>query len=106
MAQLLGLIHLMSSQNDGGSPVRVQLKEAGPYGEADLGIEPHGRLIQKEHLRVVQQRLGQGQPLLETRREVVERNATVASDLEKLRQLVRLPPPRRAGQTVEHAEVV
>ena len=71
VAELLGFPHVVGGQDDGGVPLPPQLGDLGPDADGHVGIEAERRLVEKEHLRIVQQRLGEGQALLEPGGELV-----------------------------------
>jgi len=61
----------VSGQDDRGVPLSPQLGDLGPDADGHVRIEAERRLVEEEDLRVVQERLGQGQPLLESGGELV-----------------------------------
>ena len=63
VAQALGLIHVVRGENDGAARL-LELVDQVPQMAARLGIEAGGRLVEKQQLRIADQRAGHGQPLL------------------------------------------
>jgi hypothetical protein len=70
----------------------VQGTEDLPEGEAGLGIETHGRLIEKQDLRLVDECPGDHQPLLLSPRELIHPGIAPVPDFEPVEQ--RLGPRR------------
>ena len=67
-----------------------------PQREPGLGVESDGRLVEKDHLRLMEQRAGDHQPLLLAARQVLDLRGGLAQDLELLQQGHR-PCRRDAG---------
>ncbi len=96
VAELLGLAHVVGGQDDGGVPLPPQLRDLGADADGHVRIEAERRLVEEEHLRIVQERLGEGQALLEPGGELVVLGLEVRGQLEPLEQLVHAVPERRA----------
>ena len=71
VAQLLGLAHVVGRQDDRGAPLAAERGDLGPDPDGDVGIEAERGLVEEQHLGLVQERLGEGEPLLEPGRELV-----------------------------------
>ena len=82
---------------------RSRLSSAICAADADrhVGIEPERRLVEEEHFRLVQQGLGEGQPLLEARRQLVVLGPPVGPELGTLDQLLDPAAEHRTRQSVQ-----
>ena len=60
------------------------------------GIEAAGRLVEDQHGRIVDQRLGQAQPLLHAARQAVDEVVPLVRQVQELEHVAdhRLPPAR------------
>src|SRR5215510_4560242 len=101
VAELLGLPHVMGRQHDGHAPLTAQRRDVGAHAHRDVRIEAERRLVEEQQLRVVDERLGQRQTLLEPGRKLVVLGATVARQLERLDELVDASPQGRAVESIE-----
>ena len=61
---VLGLVHVVGGHEDGDADLVAQRADVLPDGVARLRVEPDGRLVEEEHLGVVQQPAGDLQPAL------------------------------------------
>ena len=63
IAQTLGFLHIVRGQDD-RSPFRLELGDEVPELATRLRIESGGRLVEKQQLRIPDERAGDGEPLL------------------------------------------
>ena len=68
VAQPLGLIHIVRGQDDGATGL-LQAIDQVPQVTPRLRIKPRCRLVEKQQLRIADQRAGHRQPLLLASRE-------------------------------------
>ena len=103
VAELLGLAHVVRREDDRRAPLPAQRGDLRADADGDVRVESQRRLVEEEHLGVVEQRLGQGQPLLEPRRQLVVLGLAVRPELEPLDQLAHAPREPPAAQPVQPA---
>src|SRR5262245_49331433 len=103
VAQLFRFPHVVGREDDGGAPLAPQLGDLRADADRHVGIEPERRLVEEEHLGLVEQGLGEGQPLLQPRRQLVVLGALVGLELAALDQLPDPTPERGARQPIEAA---
>ena len=78
----------------------VEVFEDAPEVDARLRVDAGRRLVEEEHLRLVDERAGDHQPLREAAGELEDHRAGAVGERELLEQLVR----PRAGLRARHAE--
>src|SRR6266545_7290737 len=103
VAELFGLAHVVRRQDDGRAPLAPERRDLGAKPDRDVRVEAQRRLVEEQHLRIVEQRLGHRQPLLEPRRKLVVLGLDVGPELALLDQRRDLHPQAAAGETVEAA---
>src|SRR5579875_2661655 len=54
ITQAIGLFHIMRRQEDSHAALDAKLSQVFPHGLTRYRVESHRRLIEKEHLRLVQ----------------------------------------------------
>ena len=69
-------------------PVRGELAEVAPELDTQGGVDAHGRLVEEEDGRLVDQRAGQRQPAAHAAREVERRGVPTLAQLDDLQDLV------------------
>ncbi len=95
----LRLLDVMGGQED-SAPLLPHLKDRLVQVAAGLRVEPGGRLIEEDDLRLVHEREGQREPLPLPGRERVERGVPLLREREPLEEFpgVRAPGVERAEQ--------
>src|SRR5262245_1542791 len=101
VAQLLGLAHVVRGEDDRGAALAAQLGDLGADANGHVGVETERRLVEKQHLRLGGQRLGESEPLLEAGRELVVLGAPVGSEFAALDQLLDAPLEGAPRETVQ-----
>src|SRR3989441_627967 len=92
VAELLRLAHVVRGQDDGRPPLATEGSDLSPQADGDVRVEAQGRLVEEEDLGVIEQRLGEGEPLLETGGERVVLGLGVRPQLALLDELVDATP--------------
>src|SRR5712692_308811 len=101
IAELFRLAHVVGGQDDGRPPLAPEGGDLRAQADGDVRVQAERRLVQEEHLRIVEERLGQGQPLLEAGGERVVLGLHVWPQLALLDQLVDAGPQAAAPEAVE-----
>ena len=94
-AQPLDLGHVVRGQQDGGAARSRVLLEIAADPVGGIGIEAGGRLVEQQHLGLVEQRLGQRHPGLLPGRQAAEAALQEFAEIEMLGQLGDPPAPAR-----------
>ena len=76
-------------------PSRAQLAEQLAQLDPGARVEARGRLVEQQHLRVVDQGVGQAQPLLHAARQGLDVGVALVAEVDELQQVGDHPPPRR-----------
>src|SRR5436190_7723718 len=103
VAELLGLTHVVRGQNDGRPLLPPEGGDLGTQADRDVRVEAQRRFVEEQHLRVIEQRLGHGQPLLDPGRERVVLGLGVRSELALHDELIDLHAQTATPETVETA---
>src|SRR5689334_11268882 len=74
VAELLGLPHVVRREHDRHPALATQRRDVRPHAHRDVGIETERGLVQKQQLRVVDERLRERDALPEPRRQVAVRH--------------------------------
>src|SRR6266567_924955 len=101
VAELLSLAHVVRGQDDGRPPLATEVGDLSPQADGDVRVEAQGRLVEEEDLGVIEQRLGEGEPLLETGGERVVLGLGVRPQLALLDELVDAAPQAMPPEAVE-----
>src|SRR5947208_3428368 len=101
VAELLRLAHVVRGQDDGRPPLATEGGDLRPQADGDVWVEAQGRLVEEEDLGVIEQRLGEGEPLLETGGERVVLGLGVTAQLALLDELVDATPQAAPPEAVE-----
>ena len=91
VAELVGLFHVVGGEQD-GLAVAVQLAEDLPQGDAALGIEAGGGLVEEQDRRVVHHGPGHHEALGHAARQGQHRGLGPLAQAELLEQAVGLGP--------------
>ena len=92
-------LHLLEDVGrDDDRLVRGHVPDERPDLELLVGVQPVGRLVEDEHVRVVQQGLRQADATLEALRERLDRLVQDGGDVRALDDLPDRPPARRSEQ--------
>src|SRR6185369_6993168 len=70
VAELVGLAHVVRRQHDRDPLLAAEPGDVGAHAHGDVGIETERGLVEEEELRLVDQRLGERDALLEPGRQV------------------------------------
>ena len=89
IAELVGLFHVVRREHD-GLALRVELAHDVPQREAALRVEARGRLVEEEHIGIVEDRPGDHQPLGHAARQLGHVGASPVGEAELLEHLVGL----------------
>ena len=100
VAELVGLLHVVSGQQDRLAVV-VEIAEDLPQGDATLRIETGRRLVEEQHLRSMHDRPCHHQSLGHAARQRHDRGRRSLDESHPLHQLAR----ERLGLLGTHAEV-
>src|SRR5436309_15034791 len=65
VAELLRLAHVVRGQDDGRPPLATEGGDLGTEADRDVRVEAERGLVEEQHLRIIEQRLGHRQTLLE-----------------------------------------
>src|SRR5690242_3864150 len=88
VAEAVRLLHVVRRHHD-RAPLIVQVTQNAPEVETCLRIETDGRLIEKEHVRFVDQRAGDHQALLLAAGKLIDLRRRLVGDVEALDELLR-----------------
>ncbi len=77
VAELVGLAHVVRRQHDRDPLLAAEPRDVGAHAHGDVGIETERGLVEEEELRLVDQRLGERDALLEPGRQVRIRDAAI-----------------------------
>ena len=69
-------------------------------------VEARGRLVEEQHLRVVDQRVGEAQPLLHAAREALDVGVALGPEVHEVEQVADHPPPAVGRDAVAAGEEV
>ena len=104
VGDLLHLVELMARDQHGAALAGEVAEEAAQPADA-VGIEPVGRLVEHEHLRVAEQRRGQAEALPHAQRVAADLALAGIAQPDQLEHLVGAPS-RQAGGRAQDAQVV
>ena len=104
-AQLLELGQDVAADDDGLAH-RAQLAEQLAQLDPGARVEARGRLVEQQHLRIVDQRVGQAQPLLHPAREGLDVRVALVAEVDQLEQVGDHPAPAGRRQPVAAGEEV
>ena len=77
-------------------PMLPQLLEQPAHLDAGPRIEAAGRLVEQQHLRLVQQHAGQAEALRHAARQARHQGVALVAEIDQLEHLIALAPPFRA----------
>src|SRR6266511_1450755 len=103
VAQLLGLAHVMRGEDDRGGLLPPELCDLEADADGHVRVEPQRRLVQEQQLRLVEERLGEGQPLLEPGGQLVVLRLAVRLELGQFDELLDSAVKRPPAEPVETA---
>ena len=103
VAELLGLVHVVRREHERDA-LLLQPVEPLPQHVPGLRVEAGGRLVEQQHLGLVDQRPGDREPALHPARERIDARVAPVGELHELEQLLGPAPDLRARQ-VEVAPV-
>src|SRR5215813_4850363 len=81
VAELVRLPHVVGGEDDGGAALATQGGDLGAQADGHVGVEAESGLVEKEHLRLVDEGLGEGQALLQPRGERIVFRLAMRSEL-------------------------
>ena len=87
VAEAERLVLVVGDEQRGQPELALQVLEPGPGPFAQLGVEVGERLVEQQHRRGVDQRPGQGHPLLLAAGQLVRIASRVAGQLDQLEGL-------------------
>src|SRR6058998_4358447 len=103
VAQLVRLAHVVRRQHDRHPPLGPEVGDVTADAHGHVRVEAERRLVEKEELGVVHERLGERDTLLEPRRELAVGRPPVGAELAELDQLVDAPSELLPAEPVEAA---
>src|SRR6185436_9394224 len=89
IAQTLGFLHVVRGQND-RSPFRLELGDEVPELATRLRIESGGRLVEKQQLRIPDERAGDGEPLLLSAGQSADAGQSLLAELDLIDDLANV----------------
>src|SRR5262249_31729940 len=104
VADRVGLEHVMRRQEDGRALVREPAHEAPQLPSADR-VEPDGRLVEKEHLWLVEQTASEVQALLHAARVTLDLVVLPALQVQDLEELLDSPAGHVGRDLIEVGEI-
>src|SRR5215470_14939675 len=103
VTKLLGFPHVVRRQDNRRAPLGPEGGDLGPQADGDIRVEAERGLVQEEHLGIVDERLGEGQPLLEPRGQRVVLRGPVRFEPALLDQCIHPLLQRLPAEPVEPA---
>ena len=104
-AQLLELGQDVAADDDGLAH-RTELAEELAKLDPRARVETGRRLVEEQHLRVVDERVGEAQPLLHAARQVLDVGVALVAEIDQLEQVADHPAPAGRRQPVAAGEEV
>ena len=83
-----------------------QFLQEGLHFDPRPRIQSAGRLVENQHRRIVDERLGQAEPLLHAARQAVDERLALAGQVEQIEHVADDLPPAVARNLVGHGEEV
>ena len=97
VAQLLGLVHVVGGE-DQRHTLLFEPEQSIPQHVPRLRVETGGRLVEQQHLRLVDQAAGDGEPALHAAGQRVDLGVAPVAELHEVEQLLGPLPDNRLGQ--------
>jgi hypothetical protein len=101
VANLLDLVELMAREHDGHAPVAGEAHDHVHDPDGGIRVQPQGRLVQKRHLGLLDQQLGDAQPLAHAARKGRDLFAVLLGQPHGLERGVDARLGRPAGEAVQ-----
>src|SRR5688572_1434016 len=101
VAELLRLPHVMRGEDDGHPALASQGGHVRANADGDVRIEAERRLVEKEQVRVVDERLRQRHPLLQSRRQLVVGDTAIRLQLVLVDETVDAALQDAARQSIQ-----
>ena len=96
VAELLGLVHVVR-RDDERDALALEPEQPVPQHVPRLWVETGGRLVEEQHLGVVHEAAGDGEPALHPARERLDPVVAPLGELGELQQVVGAARAPRAG---------
>ncbi len=91
--ELEGLFLVVGDEQGGDPQLALDLADGPPQIRPHLGVEGAERLVEQQHLRLVGEGSGEGDPLLLSTGELARHAAAETGEPHQFQQLVAPPPP-------------